>query len=81
MHLKFEMDCPENHSIHYNNDHMKFLHDHMIFFISNRQNIVFKLNFSLLISDEKMEVDEAPKCHHTLEFFEMCAQLITTLAR
>ncbi|XP_053395280.1 5'-AMP-activated protein kinase catalytic subunit alpha-2-like isoform X4 [Mercenaria mercenaria] len=35
----------------------------------------------LLMPDEKMDVDENPKSHHTLEFFEMCAQLITTLAR
>ncbi|WAR22892.1 AAPK2-like protein [Mya arenaria] len=32
-------------------------------------------------NEEKMEVDEPARCHHTLEFFEMCAQLITTLAR
>ncbi|XP_060574980.1 5'-AMP-activated protein kinase catalytic subunit alpha-2-like isoform X18 [Ruditapes philippinarum] len=35
----------------------------------------------LLMPDDKMDVDENPKSHHTLEFFEMCAQLITTLAR
>ncbi|XP_052775914.1 5'-AMP-activated protein kinase catalytic subunit alpha-2-like isoform X3 [Mya arenaria] len=35
----------------------------------------------LLMPEEKMEVDEPARCHHTLEFFEMCAQLITTLAR
>ena len=29
-----------------------------------------------------MEIDEEPmKTHQTLEFFEMCADLITTLAR
>ncbi|KAL5016586.1 hypothetical protein ScPMuIL_006175 [Solemya velum] len=33
------------------------------------------------ISDEKMEVDAGPGCHCTLEFFEMCANLISTLAR
>ena len=33
------------------------------------------------VSDDKMDVDDSPKSHHTLEFFEMCAQLITTLAR
>ncbi|XP_061191503.1 5'-AMP-activated protein kinase catalytic subunit alpha-2-like isoform X10 [Saccostrea echinata] len=32
--------------------------------------------------DEKMDIDEdQPKQHQTLEFFEMCASLITTLAR
>lgn len=32
--------------------------------------------------DEKMDIDEEqPKQHQTLEFFEMCASLITTLAR
>nr|AFP95930.1 protein kinase AMP-activated alpha-catalytic subunit-like protein [Crassostrea gigas] len=32
--------------------------------------------------DEKMDVDEEqPRQHQTLEFFEMCASLITTLAR
>ncbi|XP_033736754.1 5'-AMP-activated protein kinase catalytic subunit alpha-2-like isoform X4 [Pecten maximus] len=37
---------------------------------------------SLSDLDEKMETDdEMPKCHVTLEFFEMCANLITTLAR
>lgn len=34
------------------------------------------------ILDEKMDIDEEqPKQHQTLEFFEMCASLITTLAR
>ncbi|XP_061191400.1 5'-AMP-activated protein kinase catalytic subunit alpha-2-like isoform X12 [Saccostrea echinata] len=34
------------------------------------------------ILDEKMDIDEdQPKQHQTLEFFEMCASLITTLAR
>ncbi|XP_052264663.1 5'-AMP-activated protein kinase catalytic subunit alpha-2-like isoform X13 [Dreissena polymorpha] len=32
-------------------------------------------------NEDKMDVDEPPKSHCTLEFFEMCAQLITTLAR
>ncbi|XP_065923790.1 5'-AMP-activated protein kinase catalytic subunit alpha-2 isoform X10 [Magallana gigas] len=32
--------------------------------------------------DEKMDIDEEqPRQHQTLEFFEMCASLITTLAR
>ncbi|XP_056017240.1 5'-AMP-activated protein kinase catalytic subunit alpha-2-like isoform X14 [Ostrea edulis] len=32
--------------------------------------------------DEKMDIDdEQPRQHQTLEFFEMCASLITTLAR
>ncbi|XP_022318992.2 5'-AMP-activated protein kinase catalytic subunit alpha-2-like isoform X5 [Crassostrea virginica] len=32
--------------------------------------------------DEKMDIDdELPRQHQTLEFFEMCASLITTLAR
>ncbi|XP_061191401.1 5'-AMP-activated protein kinase catalytic subunit alpha-2-like isoform X12 [Saccostrea echinata] len=36
----------------------------------------------LLMPDEKMDIDEdQPKQHQTLEFFEMCASLITTLAR
>lgn len=36
----------------------------------------------LLMPDEKMDIDEEqPKQHQTLEFFEMCASLITTLAR
>ncbi|XP_056017242.1 5'-AMP-activated protein kinase catalytic subunit alpha-2-like isoform X17 [Ostrea edulis] len=34
------------------------------------------------ILDEKMDIDdEQPRQHQTLEFFEMCASLITTLAR
>ena len=34
-------------------------------------------------SDEKMDIDteEEGQCHQTLEFFEMCANLITALAR
>ncbi|XP_021351298.1 5'-AMP-activated protein kinase catalytic subunit alpha-2-like isoform X2 [Mizuhopecten yessoensis] len=37
---------------------------------------------SLSDLDERMETDdETPQCHVTLEFFEMCANLITTLAR
>ncbi|VDI82659.1 Hypothetical predicted protein [Mytilus galloprovincialis] len=37
--------------------------------------------FSIL-PEENMEVDDEPmKTHQTLEFFEMCADLITTLAR
>ncbi|XP_053395294.1 5'-AMP-activated protein kinase catalytic subunit alpha-2-like isoform X18 [Mercenaria mercenaria] len=51
------------------NDHKTESHD-----TNTGQNI-------LLMPDEKMDVDENPKSHHTLEFFEMCAQLITTLAR
>lgn len=36
----------------------------------------------LLMPDEKMDIDEEqPRQHQTLEFFEMCASLITTLAR
>ncbi|XP_056017251.1 5'-AMP-activated protein kinase catalytic subunit alpha-2-like isoform X27 [Ostrea edulis] len=36
----------------------------------------------LLMPDEKMDIDdEQPRQHQTLEFFEMCASLITTLAR
>ncbi|XP_078319690.1 5'-AMP-activated protein kinase catalytic subunit alpha-2-like isoform X9 [Crassostrea virginica] len=36
----------------------------------------------LLMPDEKMDIDdELPRQHQTLEFFEMCASLITTLAR
>ncbi|KAL4236652.1 serine threonine-protein kinase [Mactra antiquata] len=31
--------------------------------------------------DDKMDIDDTPKSHNTLEFFEMCAQLIQTLAR
>ncbi|XP_052264653.1 5'-AMP-activated protein kinase catalytic subunit alpha-2-like isoform X4 [Dreissena polymorpha] len=38
-------------------------------------------NILLLPAEDKMDVDEPPKSHCTLEFFEMCAQLITTLAR
>lgn len=36
----------------------------------------------LFMPEENMEVDDEPlKTHQTLEFFEMCADLITTLAR
>ncbi|XP_064604148.1 5'-AMP-activated protein kinase catalytic subunit alpha-2-like [Liolophura sinensis] len=37
----------------------------------------------VFFADEKMEVDDSgyPKVHQTLEFFEMCANLITALAR
>ncbi|XP_071145510.1 5'-AMP-activated protein kinase catalytic subunit alpha-2-like isoform X10 [Mytilus edulis] len=36
----------------------------------------------LFLPEENMEVDDEPmKTHQTLEFFEMCADLITTLAR
>ena len=36
----------------------------------------------LFMPEDNMEIDEEPmKTHQTLEFFEMCADLITTLAR
>ncbi|KAJ8305593.1 hypothetical protein KUTeg_016138 [Tegillarca granosa] len=40
-------------------------------------------NLWLLPTDDKMDIDgeDGIKCHQTLEFFEMCASLITTLAR
>ncbi|XP_048760538.1 5'-AMP-activated protein kinase catalytic subunit alpha-2-like isoform X11 [Ostrea edulis] len=48
--------------------------------ISNHESSTSESLASIL--DEKMDIDdEQPRQHQTLEFFEMCASLITTLAR
>ena len=58
---------------------------YVIVFVCNCfKNLLWKLIIFELFyfTEENMEVDDEPmKTHQTLEFFEMCADLITTLAR